>query len=558
MMLRPSRLLAVAHYEMRSHMAGRQGLRFAALAAVLLLPVGMLRLPFSAVSRPYEAAPPPSVRAADSADALAPRLPTVRGILPPALAGKVMLDAGSEVEIVSESPLRLRAETVPADLREVLETLPEPASVEVRRYRPPVRLPGRSLLIAILAVSLLTGPLAEALPGERARRTLEVLLSAGVSRAELIGGKWLAWTLSATLTAWLAAAGSCLNSVQTPGWWLLGLPLFIASSVAFGLWLVRLVDDVVGGAAAPMRVLPVVAGLLGLLARSLQPVSPVLAAMVPLGGPLLLAADILTTPASVLAGALGSAVFVSAALALTGRDLDRFEIVAGIQRHGAIGLGAVALLLWWLAVAGPAVWTLAGNAKAVSPLSSSLLAGGLALLGCASIACAREGVWPWPVVSRSAVLGGLLVGVLLASGGPFALRFGTPPTWALDLSARLVGGATPSLDAPGAALACLVGQAWLFRFVVARRAGWLVGALLWTLAIAPFDPLAAAPAALALGLLASGMGVQSALIAHGVWIALAALAPAPIATVPAFALQTLAVAAALTVVMSKAGAPSRQ
>ena len=38
------------------------------------------------------------------------------------------------------------------------------------------------------------------------------------------------------------------------GWWLLGLPLFIGSAVAFGLWLVRLVDDVVGGSAAPMPV----------------------------------------------------------------------------------------------------------------------------------------------------------------------------------------------------------------------------------------------------------------------------------------------------------------
>lgn len=553
-------MLAVAHYEMRSHMAGRQGLRFAALALSLLLPLGLLRLPFSNVGRNGKAVPLAPGAVSNSIDPIAPaNLPVVSGIVPPQLVGKLLHDANSRVEIVSQSPLRLRAESVPDDLRAALETLPERARVEVRRFRAALRLPGRSLFIAILAVSLLTGPLAEALPGERSRRTLEVLLSAGISRAELIGGKWLAWTISATLTAWLAAAGSCYNNVQAPGWWLAGLPLFIASAVAFGLWLVRLVDDLVGGAAAPMRVLPVVAGVLGLLAQSLQPLSPALAAMVPLGGPLLLAADILVvTPSAVVSAVLGTIVFVTAVLALTARDLDRFDIVTGIKRHGAIGLGAVALLLWWLTVAGPAVWSLAGNAKAVSPIASSLLAGGLVLLGCAAIACAREGVWPWPHVTRRALIGGLLVGVLLAAAGPFSLRFTSAPHWAEALSARLAASATPSLDAPVAALACLAGQAWLFRFGVAGRAGWLVGALLWTLAIAPLDPFAALPAALALGLLGAGAGVQSALIAQAVWTAGAALMPAPLAAAPALAFQTLALTAALAVVTSKAGVPRRQ
>lgn len=553
MMLRPSRLLAVARYEMRGHMSGSQGLRFAALALALLLPVGVVKLSISSIARAGL-----TLRESPEAAAGAPALPIVRGIVPRALAGLLHVDARSEVEIVSESPVRVKADTVPDDVRSVLEKLPEPASVEVRSFRPVLHLPGRSLLIAILAISLLTGPLAEALPGERSRRTLEVLLSAGISRAELVGGKWLTWTVWATLTAWLAAAGACWNGVQQAGWWILGLPLFIGTAVAFGLWLVRLVDDVVGGAAAPMRVLPVVATLLAAFANSIEPVSPLLAAAVPLGGQLLLASDMLSTPAAVAAGAAGAAAFIWFVLALTARDLDRFDLAGGIKRHGAIGLGAVALLLWWLSVAGPAVWALAGNAKATSPLSSSLLAGGLALLGCAWIACAREGAWPWPSMSRRAVFGGVVVGALLAASGPFALRFGAPPAWAGDMVARLAGAATPSLAAPVAALVCLAGQAWLFRFVVARRAGWLVGALLWTLAISPFDPLAAAPAALALGWLSAGLGVQSALIAQGVWTVGGLVAPAPMGTVPALALQMLAIAASLAVVTSKAGVPRRQ
>ncbi len=556
--LRPSRVLAVAHYEMRSHMAGRQGLRFAALALLLLLPVGLLRLPSTIVRSADNNAPGAAGNASDSGATIAPPLPSVRGIVPQALAGKLLLDDRSKVEIVEQSPVRLRAGSVPDDLRAVLETLPEPARVEVRRLHPPLRLPGRSLLIAILAVSLLSGPLAEALPGERSRRTLEVLLSAGISRAELIGGKWLAWTLSATLSAWLAAAASCLNAVQAPGWWIVGLPLFIASAVAFCLWLLRLADDVVGGAAAPMRVLPVVALVLAAASRGLEQFSPALAAMVPLGGPLLLAAGIFVTASAAAAATAGTVLFVVAMLALTARDLDRFDVVSGVKRSGALGLGAVALLLWWLAVAGPAVWSLAGNANAVSPVSSSLLAAGLALLGCALIACAREGVWPWPAMPRRAVLNGLLVGALLGAAGPFSLRFVTAPAWAETMVSRLAAAATPSLAAPAAALACLLGQAWLFRFVVVKRAGWIGGALLWTLAIAPLDPLAAIPAALALGLLASGSGVQAALIAQAVWTAAAALGPAKVATLPAFAFQMLALAAALTVMTSKAGAPRRK
>ena len=61
-----------------------------------------------------------------------------------------------------------------------VEPEPEPAPTTRKRRRLGAARVTGLLLIAILAISLLTGPLADTLPGERARRTLEVLLTAGI------------------------------------------------------------------------------------------------------------------------------------------------------------------------------------------------------------------------------------------------------------------------------------------------------------------------------------------------------------------------------------------
>ncbi|HYC01272.1 MAG TPA: ABC transporter permease subunit [Candidatus Limnocylindrales bacterium] len=534
-MIRPARLLAVARYELRSHNAGKQGRRFLLLALALLLPAGLIPSPLSNVGtagrRHAPAAPVSSKPIA------------VRGMVPAALQGRLELSPLGEAEIVAEAPVRVRAPDVPDDLRAVLETLPGDSRVEVRRYRPPVRLPGRSILIAIVAISLLTGPLAEALPGERARRTLEVLLSAGISRAELIGGKWLTWTAWATLTALVAAATSIFSGVQQAGLWLLGLPMFIGCAVALGMWLVRLVDDVVGGAAAPMRVLPAAASVMAGLAWSFHSISPALSALVPLGGPLLVAADMLDRGVDVMAAGAGTALFTSWLLVRTGADLDRFDAAGSVRRHGAIGLASVATILWWLAVAGPAVWILAGNPQATAPLATSHLAGGAALLGCALLACAREGRLPWSRIDARGAFVALAVGVLLGMAGPLVMRIAAPPAWAQPLAERLLSAAVPDFTAaPMSALVAILGQTWLYRFVLAPRSGWLLATLLWAIAVSPFDPLSALPASLALGLIARRHGAGAAALAHLAWMVTVAWMPLSQTAAVVIAAQLAAVA----------------
>jgi len=530
--LRIGRLLAVARYEARCHMTGRQALRLIGVATALLLPAAAVNVaPVRSLLFPE---PPAAASAGGEPEwGVGPPPPKklrVSGTIPAALESRMQFVAESPYRIRGENPVILSAPQVSPEMRSALDTLDGPVRLEVRTYSFKYHLPGRSLLIAILAVSLLTGPLADALPGERARRTLEVLLTTGITRGELIGGKWLAWTLSSTATAVVAAAIACLRGVQAPGWWVVGLPLFIASAVAFGLWLVRLVDDVVGGSAAPMRVLPVAAGSTALLASGISGFSPVAAAAVPLGGPLLVAGDIFQSGPQLLAATAGTVLFVTAVLTLTGRDLDRVDTSSSPTRWGAVGLSAVATLLWWLSVAGPRVWGSGITTDLVTPMPQSMMVGGLALLSCACVAVAREMRSGRVTVVRSTSLVTsavvtLAVAAALAASGPLpALDFAPARETIHSMLDRLREGALPvtMTASPWIALAAvlsIVGQAVLFRGVVATRAGWVTASVLWCLAVCPLSPWSALSASFALGALAASHGTLAALVAHALWAA---------------------------------------
>jgi hypothetical protein len=569
--LRVRRLLAVASYEMRCHMTGWQALRLLGVAAVLLLPAGAvvtpklrplidptMRSPKVGSFEPDLFGPPPP-----------PRI-RVRGTVPPGLEHRFEVVERSAVEIRSGTPVVVVTPDVSNEMRAALETIDGDKRIEYRDVVRKAKLPGRSLLIAILAISLLTGPLADALPGERARRTLEVLLTAGITRGELIGGKWFAWTVSATLTAAVSAAIACWRGVQEPGLWLLGIPLFIGSTVAFGLWLVRLVDDVVGGSAAPMRVLPAAVGAMGLLARGVAETSPVLAAAVPLGGPLLVAGDLFTLPSQLAAAAAGTVLFVTAVLARTGADLDRMDVGAGPNRWGAAGLSAVAILLWWLTVAGPGVWTAGPSGvttNLVTPIGRSMLVGGIALLACAVIAIAREarrGVQeiaaaPSPAVGLAVAL---FVGAALAASGPLPVFEMDIPRPAMDsMLERLRIAAVPGLLSSSpellfGALVSIVGQAVLFRSVVSTRLGWPVASLLWAIATSPIAPWTALPASLALGAVAGTFGWTAALLAQLMWAAGAGFV-APSGSLESYGCQAIALAIALAAWRLPRREPSR-
>jgi len=569
MLVRPSRLIAVMRYEMRSHMTGRPALKLLGVAAMLMLPAGFLPTPKLRATEP-----PPVVagQPGSNADTAGPPVPAkirVRGRIPASLESHFTPSERSSVELRGSNPVTVVTGDVPTELRAALETLSGPVRLEYRTIVLPLRLPGRSLLIALLAISLLTGPLADALPGERARRTLEVLLSAGITRGELVGGKWLAWTASATGTAAVAAALACWRGVQLPGWWLFGLPLFIGSTVAFGLWLVRLVDDVVGGSAAPMRVLPVAAGIMAAIAYAVDKVSPVAAAAVPIGGPLLVAADIFSSGTQLLAASAGTGLFVVAILTRTGHDLDRVDLTSSPTRWGAVGLSAVATVMWWLAVGGPAVWAggPAGAASSlVTPIRQSMMVGGIALLACALVAIARESQRA-PAPPRAArnwpntVLVTLAVASVLAASGPLqVLELGAARPTVDAMLDRLREAALPTTMITGGAaliagLASITGQAVMFRYVVTVRLGWWIAGLLWCVTVCPWSPWSALPASLALGALAASQGWIAALVAQLVW---AMAAPQMDAGAPtALALQTMALAISLTALRFARGVPIR-
>ena len=498
--MRPSRVFAVAVRDLRQVHAGRRWYRLPLLALGLLLPVGGIRLPSAA-----------EILDIPVADAAGPV--RVDGEIPPALASRLELAPGAMVTVRDGDPVVVEARAISARLRAALDTLPGEPRVEVLHEVPAVRYPGRSLLVAVLAISLLTGPLAESIPGERSRGTLEVLLSAALSRGELVAGKILAWTLFGTAVAGLAAAGGALSGVQTAGAWMLALPLAIATAVAFGLWLVRGAADVVGGAVVPMRVLPPAAMGMAGLSYAISSVHPALAGAVPLGGPLLVVGEVLEGPGPLLGALVGTAAAVTALGWGIAREVDQ---AGRARRPWPAGLGAAVLAagVWWLAVAGPGVWAVAGNPDLSLPEDASLAAGGMlaGLLGL--VIAARDGRVPGRWAGLGHTLAGVVPGALLA-GLARVLPPPAAPDGLASFAARLNEALAPTDLASG--LCAALGTALLFRGVLQDRLG-LWTALVWTAIVAPFHPALGLASGLILAITARRLGLGAAMIAQVVWV----------------------------------------
>ncbi|MCP4806578.1 MAG: ATP-binding cassette domain-containing protein [Proteobacteria bacterium] len=327
--MRWRRILHIAWRDLRLVHAGKSWWRLPAIALALLLPAGALPLPSSPTAEMARAG----------------------GEIPAALEDQIEFRPRSPIQLSGEDPVVLRGGRVSVPLRAALDGLGG-VGVTILREGEERRMPGRSLLVALLAISLLTGPLAESLPGERQRGTLETLLTAGVSRAELITGKWLAWTLATTTMTAIVAAMGMLDGSQDVGVWPLALPPVAGVAVAFGLWLGRGAADEIAGATRTMRVLPVTSVTLLVAAYALGTVHPALGALVPLGGALLVAGDVFVGALPLTAAWAGSLAAVVGLLAWTARDLT--EVGLRRERIGdSAGLIAMAGLLWWLPVVGP-------------------------------------------------------------------------------------------------------------------------------------------------------------------------------------------------------------
>lgn len=471
-MIRRRVLAWVAWRDLRRVLAGRR-LGLAGLALAVLLPLGALPLQ------------PPAAQE--------PGVPVVQGEIPAALAGQLRTSRTAQVHLAGDDPIVVSATALPRAVREALESIESEPSVTVLRWRPALLLPSRNLLVALLAISLLTGPLAESLPGEREEGTMETLLAAAISRGELVGGKWLAWTASASGVALLGCITGMLTGAQQPGLWLLGVPLSVSVAVALGLWLVRRAGDAMSGATAPMRVIPVVAVALLGGAWWLSVRSTLLAAAVPLGGGLMLAGGMLQTPGEAVVALMSTAAATVGLLSVTARALTQ-------PRSSAVGSGglvAAGAVLWWLPVMGPAVWQWAGRGEMVDG-AAGLRAGGALLLLAALVVVAGD-----PQRARRVRFSKR--GALLAAGVGLLLV-------ALE---SLPG----TMAAPAGLTALLValGQEVWFRGVLLRQLGVRRAWLSWVLIVGLAAPLHAAVSGALLSWLSSRYGLFAALAAAMIW-----------------------------------------
>lgn len=490
-------ILAIAQRDLRSELKGRAGLGLPIVTLGLLLPLALI------------GAPPDALQ----------ELP-VRGDVP-----EVIRDLPHVVEsnrgtgfVVRDGIVLVFDYTVEPAFREALDA-GEPA-VTVQALHPPTRIPGRTLLLALVSASTLTGAVSSSIGGERARHTLQALLSAAVTRLEVVLGKWLGWSAFGTIGALTASVAAVVSERAALGSWVLAMPVVPALTVALGLWLVRRTEDVVAGTSVSLRVMPAVLGGAGLLSWILASFDDVAAALVPLGGALMVAGGIWTGAPGVVALALTTSVLTTAGLLfLTARDLDERAPRSDAHRvrpWRALADGGIAGALWWSLVPGPVLWAWAGNPGLTELLSPErgYLAGSAMLATLAGVRYIRT-VDPSARprlggVSRRTVVGS----VVIASTALLPLADLTHPWFSLARD-RLSGG---TVELGGLLFVSVLAQELWFRGWMQRRAGWWAPALVWAVVMFPFDPWIGLVSGLALGW-AGKDGVLSSSIVRLAWLA---------------------------------------
>lgn len=491
--MRLGTILAIAERDLRSELKGRHGRGLVVLTLGLLLPVALVGSPASG--------PDP--------------LP-VRGDVPEAvlaLDGVYRDDQRGTGFRHLEGALQVWAYRVPEPIREVLDA-GEPV-VRVQEVFPPTRIPGRTLLLALVSASTLTAAVSTSIGGERAHHTLQALLSAAVTRLEIVAGKWLAWTGFGAVSALIASLATVLAGRHEAGLWLAALPLVPGLTVALGLWIVRRTEDVIAGTTVSLRVMPAVLGGSGLLAWMLSFWSDAAAALVPLGGALLVAGDFwVDAPVYTGLALLSSAVTTVALLIGTARQLDERPARPSPHRVRplvALTDGLPVAGLWWSLVPGPVLWGWAGNPGQTELLTveRGLFAGLMVLLVTTAVRFARA-----TDVSQLPRVGRLHWSVLPAAlavclAGLVPAQTSTNP-WIAEGLQRLHLGLVPG---PLLLLPLIVAQEIWFRGWLQSRAGLVASTIAWTVTVCPGNPLVGLVSGLALGLSARH-GVLPALVAR--------------------------------------------
>ncbi|MCA9491438.1 MAG: ABC transporter permease subunit [Myxococcales bacterium] len=473
--MRPARIWAVARSDWAVELKGRQGLVLPFVMTTLLLPAASLPSPLQRAAERWTD-PTYAVHGDVPAEVLA--LPDNR----PDAPNHVAFRRGED------GVLWVRAAVVPVEVRRVLDG--DAPAVRVENIPRDFAFPGRTMLFAMVSASTLTGAVANSIGGERSRKTLVVLLSAAISRAEIVAGKALAWTAWGVGAACAAAGAAIAWGHVEAGYWLLPMVSVPFATVAIGMWLVRSAADVVAGTATTLRALPAALAIGAVAAFLLGEWDPLLGAAVPLGGALIAAGD--TWP-GILPPLVATASTVALALVALGgtvRDLEESPEREPPELSFAVAMVATVIgaICWWLPVAGPLLWGPAGNPRMLEglPVEAGTRAAAVCLLAVSAVRAARSGFrrrvqavtppWVWP----AAVVVGLL--------WPWLPTVTPTPFEAAPLVAeRLAFAADPPALVLG--VLALLAQEWMFRGWVQRAAGPVLATLSWTLVVCPLDPV---------------------------------------------------------------------
>jgi hypothetical protein len=480
MILRPARIAAIAWRDLKIEYAGRRAWALPLVALGLLLP-GALAPPV-----PEDVTESAYIRVTGDVPSEVAALGD--RYIPDPSGGNLRFervdDPSSPTRMVVHGTFLLQ------DLSDVLDRLYPPFHTVVLRRLAFVP-PERSLLLSMIAASLLTGAIAQSLPGERSARTLETLLTAGISREELVLGKWIAWGGLGAL-AGLAACGLAVAAGhQTGGWYLLPVPFVSFANAALGFWMVRRANDVIGGATVAIRVLPatmfISAGVAWLLGRA----HPLLGAAVPLGGALAAAGNLWPGPAPALLATVVTGATTAGLLWATQRDLADAERSAddtGAPTAVAHALGISAA--WAAALVAPLLWSWGGNPTLIAtmPASEGAWCGAALVLAYAGTLWARSADPSTDLGARGWTPRGVAEGAL--AGGALAL-LGALPT--LGAAPGLLGEAGARMHAglQGApwAAAIAVGVAEItLQGPIRRRAGPALALLASASLLTPLDP----------------------------------------------------------------------
>ena len=473
--MRVRRIIAVARRDLAFEMRGKRGLVLPIIAAALLIPVSTIEF-----GRPSGLM----------------REITVSGDVPVevlSLPQTTRVPVGRIHFRQTDEALLVETTRIPPTIRNVLDKNTPAATVSALET-PPIRFPGRTLLFALISASILTAAVSSSVAGERTRGTMETLLSSTLSRAEIVVGKWLAWSGFGAFTALAAALLATFFGRIEPGTWLIALPFVPAAAVAIGLYLVRRDARLVAGATVSLRVIPAILSVTGVLSWVLGfMVSPVVGAAIPVGGVLVAAGGVWHEALPVSVALISTILTTIFLLKWSANDLNRAPapLSEKVNIRTISPILFAALLLWWVPLLTPLAWGPAGSpamTAALSPVHATWAAG-LSLLtflvllaGSAQEPLQELGLWRpqlqvWPLI-----LGALSIGL-----APISMPYSVE--WMQIVGERLSVGLTPHTPL-GLLLNVLVVEIFA-RSTLVRKFGYRIALILFVLIFGLGNPLLA-------------------------------------------------------------------